>query len=295
MQSNATLRAISKLSVTAAVDETYRLVKAQQRAGKRVGLVPTMGALHAGHLSLVERCRRECDYTVVSIFVNPKQFAPHEDFSKYPRSLEDDLAKLAPLGVDMVFAPTVEDMYPAGFDSYVDAGNLAVPWEGEFRPGHFRGVLTVVLKLFQIVPADLAYFGRKDYQQSLLVRRMVADLNLPMKIVVCPIVRDSDGLALSSRNVFLIAEQRRQALSLSRGLQLAHQRFGDGERSGVKLRELIRQTIAGEPGVEIEYAAVVDPETLVELPRIEKTAVALVAARVGSTRLIDNELLGKDE
>src|SRR5262245_44847369 len=200
------------LQVTSSARETFELVGAQKRAGKTLGLVPTMGALHAGHLSLVERSLRECDFTVISIFVNPKQFAPHEDFSKYPRHLDDDLAKLAALDVDLVFAPPVEEIYPPGFSSYVDVGALAEPWEGHFRPGHFRGVATVVLKLFQIAPADHAYFGRKDYQQVVVVQKLVADLNLPIEIVVCPIVRAADGLALSSRNIYLSEGQRRSAL-----------------------------------------------------------------------------------
>jgi pantoate--beta-alanine ligase len=273
--------------------ETYELVRAQQAAGKRVGLVPTMGALHAGHLSLVERSARECDFTVVTIFVNPKQFSPQEDFSKYPRTLESDLERLSAHNVPVVFAPSAAEMYPAGFATTVDAGPITKPWEGVVRPDHFRGVTTVVLKLFQIAPADRAYFGRKDYQQAQAIRRMAADLNLPIEIVVCPLVRDADGLALSSRNAFLSAVERQHALVLSRSLRTAREMFAAGERDATKIQKTIVQLIEAEPGVKLDYVAVVEPDTLAELKQIDITAVALVAARVGATRLIDNEVLGQ--
>jgi pantoate--beta-alanine ligase len=275
--------------------EVHRLVRAQQAEGKRVGLVPTMGALHAGHLSLVERSLQECNYTVVSIFVNPKQFSPQEDFAKYPRLLESDLSKLAELGVPLVFNPAVAQMYPAGYATQVEVSGLTEMWEGVLRPGHFRGVTTVVLKLFQIAPADRAYFGRKDYQQALVIRKMVADLNLPIEIVVCPLVRDADGLALSSRNAYLSPDDRRRALTLPRALQLAHKMFSAGERSAVKIRDAMRSLISAEPELKLDYVAVVDPQTLIELTRIETSAVALVAAPVGTTHLIDNEILGRLE
>jgi len=288
IQSSAT----ADTQVTNSARETFELVCAQKRSGKTVGFVPTMGALHAGHLSLVERSLRECDYTVVSIFINPKQFAPHEDFSKYPRNLDGDLAKLATLDVDLVFAPPVEEIYPPGFSTYVDVGALTEPWEGRFRPGHFRGVTTVVLKLFQIAPADRAYFGRKDYQQFRIVQKLVTDLSLPLEIVVCPIVRAADGLALSSRNVYLSDSERRSALVLSRSLNAARELFDGGERNAKTIRDQLQRAIAAASGVMLEYAAVVDPATLAELSHIEESAVALVAARVGNTRLIDNEMLG---
>jgi pantoate--beta-alanine ligase len=288
IQSSAT----AGLQFTASARETFELVFAQKRAGKTVGLVPTMGALHAGHLSLVERSRRECDFTVVSIFVNPKQFAPHEDFSNYPRNLDDDLGKLSTLDVDLVFAPPAEEIYPPGFSTYVDVGALTEPWEGRFRPGHFRGVATVVLKLFQIAPADRAYFGRKDYQQVRVVEKLVADLNLAVEIVVCPIVRAADGLALSSRNIYLSDGERRSALVLSRSLKAAREMFAAGERDAKTIRDHLQHAISAATGVKLEYAAIVDPATLAELPRIESSAVALVAAQVGNTRLIDNEVLG---
>jgi pantoate--beta-alanine ligase len=288
IQSSAT----ADTQVTNSARETFELVCAQKRSGKTVGFVPTMGALHAGHLSLVERSLRECDYTVVSIFVKTKQFAPHEDFSKYPRNLDGDLAKLATLDVDLVFAPPVEEIYPPGFSTYVDVGALTEPWEGRFRPGHFRGVTTVVLKLFQIAPADRAYFGRKDYQQVRIVQKLVTDLSLPLEIVVCPIVRAADGLALSSRNVYLGDSERRSALVLSRSLNAARELFDGGERNAKTIRDQLQRAIAAASGVMLEYAAVVDPATLAELSHIEESAVALVAARVGNPRLIDNEMLG---
>jgi len=288
IQSSAT----AGLQVMTSAREAFELVCAQKRAGKTVGLVPTMGALHAGHLSLVERSMRECDYTVVSIFVNPKQFGPHEDFSKYLRKLDDDLVKLSAFDVDCVFAPPVEEVYPPGFSTYVDVGAVAEPWEGQFRPGHFRGVATVVLKLFQIAPVDRAYFGRKDYQQVVVVKKLVADLNLPVEIVVCPIVRAADGLALSSRNIYLSDRERRSALVLSQSLKAARELFDAGERNAKRIRDHLQHDIMAASGVKLEYAAIVDPTTLAELSLIESSAVALVAAKVGNTRLIDNEVLG---
>jgi pantoate--beta-alanine ligase len=271
------------------------MVRAQQARGKSVGLVPTMGALHAGHLSLVDRSIRDCDFTVVSIFVNPKQFNQPADYSVYPRTLESDVQQLAERSVDLVFAPGVEEMYPAGFATHVDVAGVTDHWEGASRPGHFRGVTTVVLKLFQIVPADRAYFGRKDYQQALAIERMVADLNLPVEIVVCPLVRDHDGLALSSRNVHLSSDERRSALVLSRSLRLAREMFTAGERDPVRLRDAMLRLLADEPTVQLEYLAIVDPTTLAELKRIETAAVVLIAARLGSTRLIDNEVLESND
>jgi pantoate--beta-alanine ligase len=271
--------------------ETQQWVLTQHRAGRCVGVVPTMGALHAGHLSLVERSRRECDATVVTIFVNPKQFGPKEDFSRYPRQMERDLELLAPFGVDVVFAPTPEGMYPARFSTTVKVAGVTDRWEGSVRPEHFAGVTTVVLKLLNIVPANRVYFGRKDYQQYVVVRRMAADLNLPTEIVACPTVREADGLAMSSRNAYLSADERRRGLVLSRSLQVAREMFAGGERDAVKIRDAVRRTIASEAGVQLDYATVVDGETLEELTRIDSTAVVLVAARVGTTRLIDNEIL----
>ena len=295
MPTNATKISRAMPQVVSSVNEAYQLVRAQQARGKSVGLVPTMGALHAGHLSLVDRSIRDCDFTVVSIFVNPKQFNQPADYSVYPRTLESDVRQLAERGVDLVFAPSVEEMYPAGFATHVDVEGVTDGWEGASRPGHFRGVTTVVLKLFQIIPADRAYFGRKDYQQALAIERMAADLNLPVEIVVCPLVRDHDGLALSSRNVHLSPDERRSALVLSRSLRLAREIFSTGERDPIRLRDAMLRLLADEPTVQLEYLVIVDSTTLAELKRIETTAVVLIAARLGSTRLIDNEVLESND
>ena len=214
---------------------------------------------------------------------------------KYPRDLEADLSKLAPLGVDLVFAPPVDEIYPPGFSTFVEVAGITKRWEGEHRPGHFRGVATVVLKLFEIIPANRAYFGRKDYQQLLTIERMVADLNLPIQIVGCPTVREPDGLAMSSRNAFLNPTQRRQALALSRSLGRARELFAAGERNATKIRDAVRQTLAAEPAVHVDYAVVVDPLTLEEITKIDSSAVVLLAAKVGATRLIDNEVLGRTQ
>ncbi len=276
----------------AAPVDVRQFVLAEQCRGRSVGFVPTMGALHAGHLSLVERSRLECNTTLVSIFVNPMQFGPHEDLAKYPQRLAQDLELLAPLGVAVVFAPTAEEMYPTGFATHVEVAGITDRWEGSFRLGHFRGVTTVVMKLFDIVPANKAYFGRKDYQQLLAVRRMARDMNVPIEIVACPIVRESDGLAMSSRNAYLSPDERRRAAILPRALARARIMFESGERNARRMQETLRQMIASENGVQLDYVAVVDPHALEELTDIEDSAVVLLAARVGTTRLIDNEVLG---
>ncbi|HEV2972663.1 MAG TPA: pantoate--beta-alanine ligase [Pirellulales bacterium] len=272
-------------------DDLHRQVLGWRAAGESVGLVPTMGALHAGHISLVVRSAEECRRTVVTIFVNPTQFGPNEDFSRYPRQLENDLALLAPTGTDLVFAPTTEEMYPAGHATFVDVGGITRRWEGAIRPGHFRGVATIVLKLFNLAPADRAYFGQKDYQQSVVIRRMVADLNVPIEIRICPTIREPDGLALSSRNAYLSAADRRGALVLSRSLRLAADRVGQGEREARPIAADMRKMIESEPCVGLDYATLVDPDTLEEVSHVAGTVVALVAARVGTTRLIDNEII----
>lgn len=268
------------------------LVREWQRAGKRVGFVPTMGALHEGHLSLVDVARQQCDAVVTSIFVNPTQFLPSEDLAKYPRTLEADLALLAARGVESVFAPSVEAMYPTGYSTFVEPPQVAVPLEGHCRPGHFRGVATVVLKLFEIVPADAAFFGQKDYQQSLVVRRMVRDLDVPIEIVVCPTVREADGLALSSRNRYLSPDERRQALAVSRALRAAREEAARGERSAAALRAIMRDTLHAAGIERIDYVAIADPETLDEVATLKRPAMALIACHVGTTRLIDNQPLG---
>jgi pantoate--beta-alanine ligase len=278
-------------TVVTAGAEIRRQVRDWQAAGEKVGLVPTMGALHAGHLSLVASSVAECRHTVVTIFVNPTQFGPHEDFQRYPRQLDRDLDLLAGTGAELVFAPPTEAIYPPDFATYVDVERVAQLWEGAIRSGHFRGVATVVLKLFNLAPADVAYFGQKDFQQTVVVRRMVADLNLPIAIRVCPIVREPDGLALSSRNAYLSTDDRRRALVLSQCLQRAAESVAAGERDAARVAFAMRQMIAATEGVRLDYAAVVDPETLNEVASVEPGVVAIVAAKIGSTRLIDNEIL----
>lgn len=274
-------------------DEVRRAVRDARGGGARVALVPTMGALHAGHLSLVDAAREQAEWVALSIFVNPLQFGPTEDLDRYPRTLERDLALAAERGVDLVFAPAAAEMYPRGepLVSVVPTGPLAERLDGASRPGHFRGVLTVVAKLFGIFQPDVAVFGQKDYQQAALIRRMAADLDLPVEVRVAPTVRDPDGLALSSRNAYLSMEERSRALSLSAGLARARGLFDAGERDAGALRAAIRHPMAAA-GVREEYAEIADPATLEPLARAEPGAVALVAARVGATRLIDNVLLG---
>jgi pantoate--beta-alanine ligase len=264
--------------------------------GRSVGVVPTMGALHAGHLSLVEASCRQCGFTVVTLFVNPMQFGPGEDFSRYPRDLDKDLELLSAYPVDLVFAPTVDQMYPSGHTTFVDVGAVAEPLEGKHRPGHFRGVATIVLKLFNLVAADVAFFGQKDYQQTLVVRQMVRDLDVPIEIRICPTVRETDGLALSSRNVYLSDRERQQALVISRSLQLADELVKRGERSARVILDRMRELFAAEPEIQVQYIALADPDTLANVSEIRGPTVALIAAKVGATRLIDNWiLLGEQE
>ena len=274
-------------------DELRDLVESARRDGKTVALVPSMGALHAGHLSLVRAARAECDFTVATIFVNPTQFAPGEDYRCYRRTLDADLAALAALGVDVVFAPAVEQMYPDGHTTTVDVGGVALPLEGVCRPDHFRGVATVVLKLFHLAPAHVAYFGQKDYQQSLVVRQMVGDLDLPIRIRVCPIVREADGLALSSRNEYLSHSERRQALALSQSLRLASELYCVGERDAAVLRQRMREVFNSAGIGDIDYIALADRDRLEDVAVVGDETIALVAARVGKTRLIDNHLLAE--
>ena len=263
------------------------------RAGVRdpLGLVPTMGALHEGHLSLVRRAREECATVAMSIFVNPTQFGPQEDFSRYPRPLERDLALAEQAGVDLAFVPSVEEMYPEGYATHVEVGGPARSWDGERRPGHFRGVATVVTKLFTSTTPQRAYFGEKDYQQLRVVQRLVRDLNLPVEAVGCPIVREPDGLALSSRNVYLTPEERPYAVALHRALQTGQRRVRAGERDAETVRAAMEAVLADTPGVTVDYVAVVDGQSLEPLQTIRPPARALIAARLGSVRLIDNAAL----
>jgi len=269
------------------VADVRRAVRDARRRDTTIGCVPTMGALHAGHESLIEACRAECNFTAVTIFVNPTQFGPGEDFDRYPRPLEEDLARCRRAGVDLVFVPAVELLYPAAFSTYVDVEPLSRVLEGASRPGHFRGVATVVLKLLNIVEPDRAYFGRKDFQQQLLVRKMCRELDLAVEIRTCPTVREPDGLALSSRNRYLNPGERQTALALYRSLQLAQGRLQDGERDAPAIASDMRQFLE-TAGARPDYAIIADPESLDELTSPRQNMVALVAARVGRTRLIDN-------
>lgn len=256
-----------------------------------LGLVPTMGALHEGHLSLVHEALRRCSPIVVSLFVNPKQFGPAEDYQKYPRTLEADRAALEKLGVDYLFAPSPEDMYPKDFRTAVIVEGLGDRLEGRSRPGHFRGVTTVVLKLFEIVQPRVAFFGRKDAQQVRIIRQMTSDLNLATEVVTCPIVREPDGLALSSRNAYLKGGERQSATALYRSLAAACRAIQSGERDPVRILAELRRVMDSEPAVALDYAEIVDAETLEPAMALRRPCYILVAARVGGTRLIDNALI----
>jgi pantoate--beta-alanine ligase len=260
-------------------------------AGKTLGFVPTMGALHEGHLSLVRASKSRCDVTAVSIFVNPLQFGPSEDLAKYPRAVDRDAGLLEELGVDLLFIPGVEEMYSSGAKTYVLVDELSDKLDGASRPGHFRGVATVVAKLFEIVRPDYAFFGQKDAAQVAVLRKMASDLNMDVELVVCPIVREKDGLAMSSRNVYLTTEQRQHALVLSRSLITVQAAAEAGERDTAKLIEIGKKAIAEEPGARLDYFAIVDPDTLDPVADISGGALVAVAAYVGPTRLIDNIVL----
>lgn len=271
--------------------ETHRLVRAARLAGKSIGCVPTMGALHPGHVSLVERARRECDFVVATIFVNPTQFGPNEDFSKYPRTLDADLAMCREAGADLVFTPMTDAMYSPAAQTIVRVSKLASVLEGAHRPGHFDGVSTVVTKLFNISEPNRAYFGQKDYQQQLIIRQMVEDLNQPVEIVTCPIIRESDGLAMSSRNRYLSPDERRQAGQLSAALRLAKSLAMESNLPPAAIAQQMNQHLLNSGGIDVQYAVIVDERTLEPFEERQPTGVALIAARVGTTRLIDNEIL----
>ena len=266
--------------------------RAACRKQKRpLGLVPTMGALHEGHLSLVRAAKAQCQAVAVSIFVNPTQFGPTEDLSKYPRTFERDCELLEKEGVDLIFAPAAEEMYPAGASTFVTVAGLSERLDGKSRPGHFRGVTTVVSKLFHIVEPDKAFFGQKDAAQVAVIRRMVRDLDLPIEIVVCPIVREPDGLAMSSRNVYLDPERRKTALVLSRSLRRIFETFEKGEKNSSTLIATGKNVIAEEPDARLDYFEIVDPNTLEPVSEIQGPTLVAVAAYVGTTRLIDNVVL----
>jgi pantoate--beta-alanine ligase len=268
--------------------------KIRREQDRTVGLVPTMGALHEGHLSLVREARRMCDVVVVSVFVNPTQFGPGEDFEHYPRDLTKDTALLTDYNVDYIFAPPVEEIYPKGFSTYVNVEGFSEQLEGASRPGHFRGVATVVTILLNTVRPDFAFFGQKDAQQALVIRRLVKDLAFDAEIVILPIVREDSGLAISSRNLYLNPDEQKSATILHKALVQAKQAFKDGERNASRITDLIRQTVESEPRTRLDYVTIADAETLEKLDRVDDrpTLVAL-AAYVGKTRLIDNMILNK--
>jgi len=262
--------------------------RAARAEGLVIGLVPTMGALHEGHTALVARARKECLRVIASVFVNPKQFGPNEDYKKYPRNLEKDAEKLAAVGVDALFAPEVGDIYPDGFRTYVNVEGISERLEGRSRPGHFRGVSTVVLKLFEIVQPHFAYFGRKDAQQVRIISEMARDLNLDAEIVVCPVVREADGLALSSRNAYLNPEERKAATVLARALVAAKDEMAAGVRDTLHLQTVIHRVIQAEPLARLDYAEIVSADTFEPVVRVARPSYAVLAVFVGKTRLIDN-------
>jgi pantoate--beta-alanine ligase len=278
--------------------KTYNTIRDMQaasrvarRTGLRLGLVPTMGALHEGHLSLIRAAKASCQVVAASIFVNPTQFGPNEDLAKYPRPLERDRELLENEGVDLLFAPPVDEMYPNGTPTWVTVEDLSDKLDGRSRPGHFRGVTTIVTKLFHAVEPDAAFFGQKDAAQAAIIRRMVRDLNFPVEIVVCPIVREPDGLAMSSRNAYLDVQQRKQALVLQRSLTLVKQMAGGGQCDATRLIAAAKEVFAGEPAVRLDYFEIVDADSLDPVNDVTRGALVAVAAFVGATRLIDNILL----
>jgi pantoate--beta-alanine ligase len=279
---------MQNLRVISSIPEMQALADQVRREGKRIGLVPTMGYLHEGHLSLLRAARKVSDLLVMSLFVNPTQFGPHEDYQTYPRDFERDRVLAASEGTDIIFAPAAGDMYPKGYTTWVEVAGLSDKLCGQFRPGHFRGVATIVTKLFNIVKPHVAFFGQKDAQQSIIIQRMVQDLNMDIQIEVLPTVREPDGLALSSRNVYLSQQEHQAALVLSRSLDLAQKLIQNGERSTAVILSKMRELIAQEPLVTLEYVAITDLSTLEDLKEISSRTLIALAAKVGKTRLIDN-------
>ena len=279
------------MQILRTVEELRRWSRQQHVSNKIVGLVPTMGALHAGHASLVRAARKDCGAVAVSVFVNPTQFGPNEDFSRYPRTFESDCALAESEGAEALFAPSVEDLYPAGAATFVEVEGLSNRLDGASRPGHFRGVATVVTKLFIAAEPDRAYFGQKDAAQVAVLRRMTADLRLGTEIIVCPIIRDADGLALSSRNIYLSTDERKQALTLSRAVRRVEALYTNGVRDSAALLSAAREVFSAEPAVRIDYIELVDWSTLLPVEIAEPGTLFAVAAYVGTTRLIDNTIL----
>ncbi len=279
------------MEVAKTIELIRSLVKAARNGGKKIGLVPTMGALHIGHISLMEAAVKKCDFVVVSIFVNPTQFVPGEDFEKYPRPLATDLEICKKAGVDVVFAPTPEQIYPTENLTWVNVEKLTEPLCGQFRPGHFRGVTTVCNKLFNIVAPDIAYFGQKDAQQAFVIKRMVADLNMPLEIVICPTVREPNGLAVSSRNKYLTEQQKKDAANIYKSLQKCRKMINAGVKETTEIITEMRKILQQVPSIEIEYISIVDAETLRNIDRIASKVLAAVTVKIGPARLIDNILV----
>lgn len=279
------------MEVAETIQSIRSLIKAARDNGKNIGLVPTMGALHIGHISLIEAARKKCTYVVVSIFVNPAQFVPGEDFDKYPRPFEADLDICKKSGVHAVFAPATEQMYPVENLTWVNVEKLTKSLCGQFRPGHFQGVTTVCTKLFNIVAPDFAFFGQKDAQQAIVIRRMAADLNIPLEIVVCPTVRESNGLAVSSRNKYLSEHQKKDAANIYKSLKKCHQMIDSGVNDASEIIGEMRKILQHVPSIEIEYISIVDAETLRNIDHIVGKVLTAVAVRIGPARLIDNILL----
>ena len=279
------------MEVAKTIEEVKRLVKIERSEGRKIGLVPTMGALHIGHISLIEAAVKDCDFVIVSIFVNPTQFEPGEDFEKYPRPLEADLEICKKAGVDVVFAPSPQQMYPAENVTWVNVEKLTKPLCGRSRPGHFRGVTTVCAKLFNIVAPDSAYFGQKDAQQAIVIKRMVADLNMPLEIVICPTIREPNGLAVSSRNQYLTARQKKDAANIYKSLQTCRRMIDTGTTETRQVIAEMQKILQQIPSGQIEYVSIVAAETLESTDKITGKVLAAVAVKVGSARLIDNILI----
>jgi len=276
------------MEVVKTIESVRSLVKAARRRDKKIGFVPTMGALHIGHISLIKAAVQKCEFVVVSIFVNPTQFGPGEDFEKYPRPLEADLEICRKTGVDVVFAPEQEEMYGSENLTWVSVEKLTEPLCGQFRPGHFRGVATICAKLFNVVGPDIAFFGQKDAQQAIVIKRMAADLNIPLEIVVCPTVRQADGLAVSSRNKYLTEQEKKDATYIYKSLQKCREMIEAGVLESEPIIARMRKILSRAPSIKIEYISIVDAETLQTIKEIERQALAAVAVRIGSARLIDN-------
>jgi pantoate--beta-alanine ligase len=279
------------MEIASTIKAVREFIKRARAEGKTIGLVPTMGALHAGHISLIDAAVKRCEFVVVSIFVNPTQFGPAEDFDEYPRDIEGDVKKCADSGVDVIFSPAVNEMYPQENLSWVNVDKITQNLCGLSRPIFFQGVATVCTKLFNIVQPDLAFFGQKDAQQAITIKQMVQDLNMPLEIVVCPTVREEDGLAISSRNKYLNASERKEAILLNKALQKCQGMTAEGERKCDVLIEAMREILNGGEHVEIDYVKIVDPETVENIKGIENKALVAIAAKVGGTRLIDNIII----